>query len=330
MASFNSKALGGGGGRTATAAPGRNERRNNGSRGSSGSGKGLSARDIMHGKKTQDNTAAKAPTDPYPGLEAILKKARKMEKPFSSTDAEQRVRALREFVPLSVLRGGVVDMAERMERDYARAISNWRADNWMLPVEKETEFPYSRTRNLVSPMVKYGAAWLPRKDWDCGASYDSEGESIGFSQYMENIARAGIMETNDLRIKGVPTLPDDETDPVLLKMKNETPAIRERFLHFRFNRYEEMWNSYCIQGYTILPRFRAFKVFSKQQQKLLEAYQATPNHETKKALLAHVTAHGQLIRDCPDPDPPAPKKVEDKKKVVQKVQVGSVMDSVDA
>ena len=310
-----------------SATPGRSDnmhvRRNNGSRGSTGSA----------GKGSAPIAPKKAVVDPYPGLETILKKARKMEKPFSSTDADQRIRALRELLPLNVLRGGLADMAERMEADYAKAVSNWRADNWLLPADKETEFPYSRTRNLVSPLVKYGAAWLPRKNWDSGLSYDPEdGSDLPFSQYMENILRAGYMETNDLRIKGVLTMPDDSDEPVLKKMQAETPAIRERFLHFRFNRHEEMWKSYSLCGYTILPRFRAFKLFSKQQQKLLEAYEATPNPETKKALLAHVTQHGQLIRDCPQPDPPTVKKPEDKAVVAPKkasVQVGSVMDSVD-
>ena len=317
------------GGRSAQlpATPGRSVRRNNGSRGSSGSG-GLTASEVMKGVKSSKE---KGSTDSYPGLDAILRKARKMEKPFSSSDADQRQRALNSLTPLNVLRGGVVEMAERMEKDYVKAVSDWRADNWMLPVEKESEFPYSRTRNLVDPMVKYGAKWLPRHDWDCGASYDSEGESIGFPQYLENLRRAQLMETADLRIKDPEFPADDQDDPVLLKMKSENKDILARFNNFRFNRREEMWNSYTIQGYTILSRFRAFKVFSKQQQRLLETYETTPNHETKKALLAHVEQHGQLIRDCPQPDPPAKK--EDKKVVVPPkvvaVKVGSVMDSVE-
>ena len=336
MIGFNQTSSRGGANAKSAPTPGRSSngmhvRRNNNSRGSSGSsdkGKFLSAREVMKGVKSSKE---KESVDSYPGLDTILKKARKMEKPFSSSDAEQRIRALNSLLPLNILPGGRIEFYERMEKDYVKAVSDWRADNWMLPVEKESEFPYSRTRNLVDPMVKYGAAWLPGKDWDSGSSYDSEGESIGFSQYMENLRRASLMETSDLRIKDPEFPSDDQTDPVLLKMKSENKDILSRFNNFRFNRREETWNTYRFQGYTILPRYRAFKVFSKQQQKLLEAYETTPNHETKKALLAHVEQHGQLIRDCPQPDPPAPKKKESVvvPKKVASVQVGSVMDSVE-
>lgn len=313
--------------RSSNAGPGRSVRRNNNSRGSSGSG-GLTASEVMKGVKSSKE---KVSVDSYPGLDTILRKARKMEKPISSSDAEQRHRALNSLLPLNILPAGRSEFFDRMEKEYVKAVSDWRADNWMLPVEKESEFPYSRTRNLVDPMVKYGVGWLPGQDWDCGAFYDSEGESIGFPQYMENLRRAQLMETSDLRIKDPEFPADDQDDAVLLKMKSENKDILSRFNNFRFNRREEMWNTYKIQGYTILPRYRAFKVFSKQQQRLLETYETTPNPETKKALLAHVAQHGQLVRDCPQPDPPAKKddkKVEVPKKVVA-VKVGSVMDSVE-
>jgi hypothetical protein len=259
-------------------------------------------------KGASSTPASKNNADPYPGLDAILKKSRKI-KPFSNTDAEQRLRALHELVPTGVLRPGVADMVDRMEKDYARAVSNWRADNWLLPTDKESEFPYSRTRNLVTPMVKYGAAWLPAKDWDAGHPYDSEGESIGFSQYLENIRRAGLIEASDLSIKGIATVPEDEKDPVLKKMQGENVTIRETFMNTHFNRYDEVWKSYSIAGYTITNRFRAFKLFSKQQQKLLETYESTPTRESKKALLDHVNQHGELVNNIPKPDPPARREV---------------------
>jgi hypothetical protein len=268
----------------------------------------------MKGKAPVD--AKVAAVDSYPGLDAVLRKARKMEK--LPTETEQRHVALGSMLPLNTYPAARVEFHQRLDQEYVKAVSNWRADNWLLPVEKEAEFPYARTRNIVDPLFKYGAAWLPRKDWDCGASLDSEGESIGFSKYTENIARAGILEAGDLRIKGISTAPLDEADPVLLKMKSENAALRERFDRFRFNRHEEMWNTYRLQGYTVLPRFQAFKLFSRQQQRLLEAYEATPNFETKKALLDHANQHGDLVRDLPEPDAPKPKPKPEPKKLSRK------------
>jgi len=256
--------------------------------------------------------APKVSSDGYPGLDAILKKARKI-KPFSTSDKEQRLRALYELVPTGVLPAGVRDMVERMEKDYAQAVAAWRADNWLLPPEKESEFPYSRTKNIGDagdPLVKYGAKWLP-KDGDSGTQLDSEGESISFSKYMDNILRAAIIETSDLRIKGVPTVPDTETGEdfkrVLENMRSENAAIKTMFDRFQFDRYEEVRRSYSTSGYTITNRFRAFKLFSREQQRLLDAYLADPKPESKKALLAHANTHGELVRDLPKQDPPAPK-----------------------
>lgn len=290
--------------------------------------------------KTADKTVAKTAAeimkegkkvevaDPYPGLEVILKKSRK-EKPFLDTDAAQRARALQGQLPLGVLPAGREKMVARMEEDYTRAVAKWRADNWMLPVEKETEFPYSRTRNLVDPMFKYGAAWLP-KNYDSGFSFDHEGEEIGFPQYMENVTRADIMEESDMRIKGLGTGVYDDSHPVLTKMKAENAGLKKEFGRVKFDRYKEMMRTHEEPGYTISGRFRAYKLFTREQQRLLEEWAADKTAEKKKALLDHVAAHGQLVRDVPEADPPAPK--PKKEVVVQKkpvkVEVGSVLDVV--
>jgi hypothetical protein len=249
---------------------------------------------------------------PYPGLDAILKKSRKL-KPFSDTDREQRLRALRELTPTGVLPAGIDKLAERMERDYARAVSNWRADNWLLPVDKESEFPYSRTRNIgdaANPYFKYGSAWLPYRDTDSGVNYDSEGERISHYVEMENIERAAIMRESDLRIKGIEERkPRAADDRVLLKMKSENPIIRKTHNSTKFNRYDEMWATYTLNGYTISPRFRAFKLFSKEQQKLKDTYESTPTPENKKTLLDHVKNHGELVVNLPTPDPKPKKEV---------------------
>lgn len=285
----------------------------------------LSARDIMQGKTNPNSNAP--PKDDYPGLDAILKKARKL-KPFSDTDAEQRQRALDSMLPLGIFPRMREILHGRMEKEYIEAVAKWRADNWLLPVEKETEFPYARTRNLVDPMVKYGNLWL-RRGYDSGFSYDSEGESIGFPTYMENIGRANAVEMIDLAIKGLPQWwKADES--LLAKMKAENASLKKHFESTEFDRYEEVLKTYYRDGYTIDGRFRAFKLYSKEQQKLLEAYEAKPDAETKKALLQHVYKHGHLVRDVPKEDSYVKKPEE--KKVVQKkaeVKVGSVMDSVD-
>jgi hypothetical protein len=268
------------------------------------------------------------PKDDYPGLEAILKKARKI-KPFSDSDAEQRQRALDSMLPLGIFPRMREILHGRMEKEFIEAVAKWRADNWLLPVEKETEFPYARTRNLVDPFVKYGNLWL-RRGYDSGFSYDGEGESIGFPTYLENICRANAVEMIDLAIKGVEQWFTPE--PALLeKMKAENAVQKKLFESTEFDRYEEVLKTYYSDGYTISGRFRAFKLYSKEQQKLLEAYEAKPDAETKKALLQHVYKHGQLIRDCPKEDSHA-KKVEVKKPIQKKasVQIGSVMDSVNA
>jgi hypothetical protein len=295
--------------------------------------KKLTASEIMKGvgvKKVVE-------VDSYPGLDAILKKARKI-KPFSDTDKEQRRRALDMLLPSGVLEGGRERYAQQMEEDYVRAVAKWRADNWMLPIEKETEFPYSRTRNLgdaADRLYKYGANWLPTRDTDSGPNYDSEGEDLSFYQQTENNTRADIMEDADMRIKGLGTNAyEDGTNRVFLKMKAENAGIRKEFSGTKFNRFNEMMRTHEISGYTITPRFRAFKLFSREQQRLLEDWESAPAEEKaekKKVLLAHVAAHGQLVRDVPEADPPAPKsKVE--KKVEKKpvaVKVGSVLEVVD-
>jgi hypothetical protein len=323
MASFSSKSLGGGGRHTATATPAsKQQRKDNGSRGSSGSG--LTAREIMKGVKAPGK--AEAPKDDYPGLDAILKTARKM-KPFLASDMEQCRRALDSMLPLGTFPRAREIFHARMEEDRIKAIAKWRADNWLLPVEKESEFPYARTRNLFDPKEKYGNLWL-RKDYECGFKFDGEGESIGFPKYMENCARANAIEMIDLGIKGVeqwwtPNL------ALLEKMKAENVLLKKEFATTEFDRHAEVLRCYYSDGYMISGRFRAFKLFSKEQQRLLDAYEATPNADTKKDLLQHVYKHGQLVHKVPEEDSYV-KKVEDKKKVVQKVQVGSVMDSVDA
>ena len=303
------------------------------------------ARQIMKG------VATKASSDPYPGLDAILKKARKL-KPFSDSDKEQRLRALYEMVPTGILAGGVREMVGRMEMDYLRAVSAWRADNWLVPVSKETEFPYSRTRNLgdaANPDFKYGSGWLPRPNSDSGANYDGEGERLSHSDEMENIDRAAIMRESDLRIKGIeerdPALykemttgkyadmlkswgltglassfkPRQTEDAVLLKMKSENESIRSAFDTVFFDRYEEVWNTWLKDGYTISGRYRAFKLFSKQQYKLLQEYEAAAEGQAKadakRALLAHADKHGELVRGLPDHDSKVKPKVEAPKKL---------------
>ena len=113
-------------------------------------------------------------------------------------------------------------------------------------------------------------------------------------------------------------------------MKAENSSLKKAFETTEFDRHEEVLKCYHRDGYMIDGRFRAFKLYSKEQQKLLEAYETKPDAETKKALLQHVYKHGQLIRDCPKEDSHV-KKVEEKKPVQKKaeVKVGSVMDSVD-
>ena len=283
----------------------------------------------------------------YPGFDAILKSARKI-KPFSETDKEQRARALFELIPSGIPKGGINSLIQAMEDDYLYAVATWRADNWLVPSNQESEFPYSRTRNIGDASnadFKYGAAWLPRWNSDSGANYDGEGERIPHSEEMENIDRAAIIRESDLRIKGIeerdPVLyekmdtvyadmlakwglsglkdsvkPRPTDDKVLLKMKSENAEIRSAFDRVIFDRYEEVWNTYAIDGYTISRRYRAFKLYSKEQQKLLQAYESADGqakHDAKKALLTHVTLHGQLLPKVPEPDAPAPKpKVEAK------------------
>jgi len=278
------------------------------------------------GKAPKDNAPAKT-YDGYPGLEAILQSSRKM-KPFLSTEALQLERALNYLLPLNTFPAKRVEFAARMEKDYIAAVAKWRSDNWLLPVEKESEFPYARTRNLVDPMVKYGNLWL-RKDYECGFSHDSEGESIGFPKFMDNCRRAAAVESIDLAIKGVEVTWAPEA-AFLAKLKAENAELKKAYATTEFDRYEEVLKTYYSDGYTITGRYMAFKLFSKEQQRLLNAYENLPGADTKKVLLQHIYAHGQLIRDAPKEDSHvkkaavvvAPKKVSP--------QVGSVMDSVDA
>ncbi len=327
MSSSSFTTLGGGRIAKMPAAPGSSNKmrgsssKSNSSRGSS-SRNYMSARDIMKGKQETKEQ------DSYPGLEAILKTARK-QKPFLGTDLEQAHRALDSMLPLGTFPRMREIFHGRMEQDLVKAIAKWRADNWLLPVEKETEFPYARTRNLFDPLAKYGNLWL-RKHYDSGFKYDGEGENLSFPEYMENCARANAVEMIDLAIKGV----DQWWKPdmaLLEKMKAENVLLKKEYANTEFDRHEEVLKTYTSDGYMITGRFRAFKLYSKEQQKLLEAYEANPTAETKKELLQHVYKHGQLVRDVPKED--SHKKVVEEKKPVPKkavVQVGSVMDSVDA
>lgn len=328
MASNSSIALGGGGRQTATATPGRlTQRMDIGSRGRTdkdvSNGKLRSASEIMKGKAPGDAKQA-VEKDDYPGLEAILKTARKM-KPFLQTEVEQCHRALESMLPLGTFPRMREILHGRMEQDLIKAVAKWRADNWLLPIEKESEFPYARTRNLVDPMVKYGNLWL-RRYYDCGFKYDGEGESIGFNQYMENCARANAVEMIDLALKGL----DQWWTPdvaLLEKMKVENAELKKAYANTEFDRYEEVTKCYYSDGYMITGRFRAFKIYSKEQQRLLDAYEATPNAETKKELLQHVYKHGQLVHKVPEEDSYVRKVVEvvmPKKKA--KVHVGSAIE----
>ena len=328
MATSSSIALGGGGRQTATATPGRfTQRMDNGSRGRTGAGKGfgkpLTASEIMKGKGPVDAAKPVKEVDDYPGLDAILKTARKM-KPFLASDVEQCHRALDSMLPLGTYRRMREILHGRMEQDLIKAVARWRADNWLLPVEKESEFPYARTQNLFDPLVKYGNLWL-RKDYDCGSKYDGEGECIGFSKYMDNCARANTVEMIDLAIKGVDQWWKPEAG-LLEKMKAENVELKKAYASSEFDRHEEVLKCYYSDGYMITGRFRAFKIYSKEQQRLLDAYEAAPGAETKKELLQHVYKHGQLVSKVPEEDSYV-KKVEvvvPKKKA--KVHVGSATE----
>jgi hypothetical protein len=266
----------------------------------------MSARDIMNAGKAPAPTVS---SDGYPGLDAILHKARKM-KPFLLSDLDQCHRALDSMLPLGTFARTREILHGRMEQDLVKAIAKWRADNWLLPPEKESEFPYARTRNLFDPLVKYGNLWL-RKYYDCGFNYDGEGESIGFHKYMDNCARANAVEMIDLAIKGVPQwfTPDAS---LLEKMKAENAELKKAYAGTEFDRHEEVLKTYFSDGYMITGRFRAFKLYSKEQQRLLDAYETTPNAETKKELLQHVYKHGQLVHKVPEEDSYI-KKVEPRK-----------------
>jgi hypothetical protein len=330
MATYSSSALGGGGRQTATATPGRNVYvRKDGSRGRTGVGKGFgkpaSASEIMKGKAPKDNAPAKM-YDGYPGLDAILQSSRKM-KPFLPTETLQLERALTHMLPLSTFPAKRLEFVRRMEKDYVAAVAKWRSDNWLLPVEKESEFPYTRTPNLVDPRVKYGNLWL-REDYECGFTYDSEGESIGFSKFMDNCRRAAAVESIDLAIKGVEVTWAPEA-AFVAKLKAENVELKKAYATTVFDRYEEVLKTYYSDGYSITGRYMAFKLFSKEQQRLLNAYESLPGADTKKVLLQHIYAHGQLVRDAPKEDSHikkvvavvAPKKISP--------QVGSVMDSTE-
>ncbi len=329
MASNSSIALGGGGRQTATATPGRfTQRMDNGSRGRTGEGKGfgkpLSASAIMKGKSHGDAKKVVTEGDDYPGLDAILKTARKM-KPFLQSDVEQCHRALDSMLPLGIFPRMREIYHGRMEEDLVKAVAKWRADNWLLPVEKESEFPYARTQNLFDPMVRYGNLWL-RKGYDCGFKYDGEGESIGFPRYMENCGRANAVEMIDLAIKGVDQWWTADVE-LLTKMKAENVELKKAYANSEFDRYEEVLKTYYSDGYMITGRFRAFKLYSKEQQRLLDAYESMPNAETKKELLQHVYKHGQLVHKVPEEDSYVRKVVEvvmPKKKA--KVHVGSATE----
>ena len=330
MANNSSIALGGGGRQTATATPGRfNPGSDNGSRGRTvssggkGYGKPFSARDIMNGVGPKENAPVKEQDD-YPGLDAILHTARKM-KPFLNSDVEQCHRALDSMLPLGIFPRVREIFHGRMEMDLIKAVAKWRADNWLLPIEKESEYPYARTRNLVDPLVKYGNLWL-RRGYDSGFSYDGEGESIGFPRYMENCARANAVEMSDLAMKGVEQW--WKADAALLeKMKAENTELKKAYANSEFDRYEEVLKCYYSDGYMITGRFRAFRIYAKEQQKLLNAYEANSNADTKKALLQHVYKHGQLVHTVPEEDSYVRKVVEvqmPKKKA--KVHVGSATE----
>lgn len=304
-------------------------RKDNGSRGRSGAdrgfGKPLSASEIMKGKAPKDNAPAPAPvTDGYPGVWAVLNAARKM-KPFLPTDALQRERALNHMLPLNTFPAKREQIIGRMERDYIETVAKWRADNWLLPVEKESEFPYARTANLISPLEKYGNLWL-RKGYDCGFAYDGEGESIGWHAYMDNCARANAVEMIDLAIKGVDQwyTPDAA---LLVKLKAENDELKTAYSSTEFDRYEEVLKCYYSDGYMISRRFRAFKIYAKEQQRLLNAYENLPGADTKKELLQHVYKHGQLVHRVPEEGSHkkvvTPVAASNKK---AKVQVGSATD----
>ena len=332
----SSIALGGGGRQTATATPGRFTQRmdNNGARGRTGEGRGLgaplSASEIMRGKAPVDAAPVKEQSD-YPGLGAILQTARKM-KPFLSTDLEQAHRALDSMLPLGTFPRARETYHGRLEEDLIKAVAKWRADNWFLSREKESEFPYARTRNLVDPMVKYGNLWL-RKGYDSGFSYDGEGDSIGWHAYTENINRANAIEMSDLSIKGMESgvkVPD----ALLERMKAENKELKNYFESTEFDRHKEVLKCYYSDGYMISGRFRAFRIYAKEQYKLLVAYEASPSPSTKRDLLQHVYKHGQLVPAVPEEDsyvrPPVNARVAvQQAPTPAKLHVGAVTDALE-
>ena len=334
MSTISYNALGGGATQSGQATPGRyTPGSDNSSRGRTGSGKGngkpLSASEIMRGKAPVDASPVKEQDD-YPGLDVILKTARKM-KPFLSTDVEQCHRALDTLLPLGIFPRMREIYHGRMEQDLIKAVAKWRADNWFLPVDKEEEFPYARTRNLVDPMVKYGNLWL-RRGYDSGFAYDGEGESIGFHAYMENCARANAIEMSDLAVKGVEQW--WKADEALLgRMKAENAELKKAYASTEFDRYAEVLKCYYSDGYLISGRFRAYRLYTKEQQKLLVAYETTPNADTKRALLQHVYKHGQLVSTVPEEDsyvkaPPSKGKAGGAVQAPAKVHVGSATEVV--
>lgn len=280
-------------------------------------------------KPSEENRPSEKARDDYPGLDNILRTARKM-KPLLESDLAQLRRALDSMLPLGTFPRAREIYQGRMEEDLIEAIAKWRADNWMLPVEKESEFPYARTRNLVDPLVKYGTLWL-RKGYDSGFRYDGEGESIGFSRYIENISRANAIETSDLAVKGVEQWWKPDAS-LLEKMKAENAELKKAYASTEFDRYAEVLKCYYSDGYLISGRFRAYRLYAKEQYKLLVAYETTPNADTKKALLQHVYKHGQLVSTVPEEDTyvrkPASQRVGAAVHVPSKVHLGSATEVV--
>lgn len=265
---------------------------------SSKSSKLPSASDIM---KAKSDPKSKVEVDPYPGIDAILHKARKM-RPFKSSDTEQRTAALAQLLNVNIPHP---DYITRMEREHAALVSKWHADNDFLPVDKRQPFPYTRAREVRHlPEFKNASKSVP--------------------EWLKRMNEE--QETYD-------ALPQDVKDRAQSLVDSEIKQLRNDFKLEKFNPYDQEWKAVNVRGYNSGKAYRAYRLFSQDQHDLLASYSANPTPESKKILLQHIQDHGQLILSPPKPDAPAPKSApksapKPTSQPPSRVHVGSVMDSV--
>jgi hypothetical protein len=242
--------------------------------------KRLSAAEIMKGKKDAPSASPALKsndTDPYPGIDAVVHKAFKM-RPYKSSDAEQRLEALKHLLNTN---SPHPDHIHRMERDYAAKVAEWHADNDFLPAAQRKPFPYVRAREFRHlPEFKNKSKDMP--NW--------------LKQANEDLAR-------------YEALPQAVKDKAEADIAAEIASIRDEFKLTKFRRYDMEWNAANIRGYADGRAYRAYRLFSEDQHELLRKFNAEPNHNNKKALLQHINDHGELIREdlVPKQDAPKPK-----------------------